>query len=115
MSDLFSDKGYNIYGFDPFGYDRGRLDVYGFQPDGCDKDRCNWFFNGPRYLRFYFHTQQQLMSSGDRAISRITRTCPPITCLPQHWATQDWITLGSDQSSAPNGPAGMDGTNYARK
>lgn len=103
MSDLFSDKGYNIYGFDPFGYDRGGLDVYGFQTDGYDKDRCNWFFSGPHYLRFYFHTQQQLMSSSARALSRITRTCPPITCLPQHWATQDWMTLDSDQSSAPNG------------
>lgn len=51
MSDLFGDKGYNIYG-----YDRGGLDEYGFQTNGYDKDRWNWFFNGPHYLWFYFHT-----------------------------------------------------------
>ncbi len=93
MSELFSDKGYSIYGFDPFGLDRGGFDAFGFRTDGYDKDRCNWFFSGPYYLRFYFHTQQQLMSSSDQALNRITRTCPPITSLPQHWARQDWMTF----------------------
>ncbi|KAM3870495.1 uncharacterized protein ACN63O_005610 [Diretmus argenteus] len=56
MSHLFSDRGYSIYGFDPFGLDRGGFDAFGFHIDGYDKDRCNWFFNGPHYLRFYFHS-----------------------------------------------------------
>lgn len=103
MSELFSDKGYNTYGFDPLGLDRGGFDAFGFQTDGYDKDRCNWFFNGPHYLRFYFHTQQQLMSSSVQALNRITRTCPPITSLPQHWATQDWMTFDSDKSSGLDG------------
>lgn len=93
MSELFNHKGYSIYGFDPFGLDRGGFDAFGFRTDGYDKDGCNWFFNGPYYLRFYFHTQQQLMSSSDRALKRITRTCPPITSPPQHWARQDWMTF----------------------
>lgn len=103
MSKLFSDEGYSIYGFDPFGLDRGGFDAFGFRTDGYDKDRCNWFFNGPHYLRFYFHTQQQLMSSTDRALDRITRTCPPISYLPQHWAVQDWMTFDPDESNALNG------------
>lgn len=103
MSKLFSDKGYSMYGFDPFGLDRGGFDAFGFRTDGYDKDSCNWFFNGPHYLRFYFHTQQQLMSSTDRALNRITRTCPPITSLPQHWARQDWMSFNPDKSSALNG------------
>ncbi|XP_035521392.1 uncharacterized protein LOC118330816 [Morone saxatilis] len=103
MSDLFSDKGYNIYGFDPFGLDRGGFDAFGFRTDGYDKDKCNWFFNGPHYLRFFFYTQQQLMSSSDQALNRITRTCPPITPLPQHWARQDWMTFDPDKSSALKG------------
>ncbi|XP_076589789.1 uncharacterized protein LOC143322463 [Chaetodon auriga] len=108
MSELFSDKGYSIYGFDPFGLDRGGFDAFGFRTDGYDKDRCNWFFNGPHYLRFYFHTQQQLMSSSDQALNRITRTCPPITSLPQHWATQDWMTFDLDQSHALYGQLEQD-------
>lgn len=103
MDELFSDKGYNIYGFDPFGLDRGGFDAFGFQTDGYDKDGCNWFFNGPHYLRFYFHTQQQLMSSSDQALNSITRTCPPITSLPRHWATQDWVTFDLDKNSALSG------------
>nr|XP_046250758.1 uncharacterized protein LOC124062199 [Scatophagus argus] len=100
MSEFFSDKGYSIYGFNPFGLDRGGFDVFGFRTDGYDQDRCNWFFSGPHYLRIYFHTQQQLMSSSDRALSRITRTCPPITPLPQHLAVQDWMTFDTDKSSS---------------
>lgn len=103
MSELFGYKGYSMYGFDPFGLDRDGFDVFGFRTDGYDKDRCNWFFNGPHYLRFYFHTQQQLMSSSDQALNRITRTCPPITSLPQHWATQDWIFFDPDKRSVLNG------------
>lgn len=103
LSKLYTDNGYNIYGFNPFGLDRSGFDAFGFQTNGYDKDRCNWFFNGPHYLRFYFHTQQQLMSSSDQALNRITRTCPPITSLPQHWATQDWMIFDSDKSSALNG------------
>lgn len=103
MSELFSYKGYSVHGFDPFGLDHGGFDVFGFRTDGYDKDRCNWFFSGPHYLRFYFHTQQQLMSSSDQALNRITRTCPPITSLPQHWATQDWISFDPDKISALNG------------
>ncbi|XP_056242607.1 uncharacterized protein LOC130175927 [Seriola aureovittata] len=102
MSELFSDKGYSIYGFDPFGLDRGGFDAFGFRTDGYDKDSCNWFFNGPHYLRFYFHTQQQLMSSSDQALNRITRTCPPITSLPTHWAAQDWMIFEPNNSSAVN-------------
>ncbi|XP_078139129.1 uncharacterized protein LOC144538545 [Centroberyx gerrardi] len=100
MSELFSDRGYSIYGFDPFGMDQGGLDAFGFGTDGYDKDSCNWFFNGPHYLRFYFHTQQQLMSSSTQALNRITRTCPPITSLPQHWAMKDWMTLDPEESGA---------------
>ncbi|XP_049429842.1 uncharacterized protein LOC125887221 [Epinephelus fuscoguttatus] len=102
MSKLFGDKGYSIYGFDPFGLDRSGFDAFGFRMDGYDKDSCNWFFNGPHYLRFYFHTQQQLMSSSDQALNRITRTCPPISSLPQHWARQEWMTFDPDKSSALN-------------
>ncbi|XP_078024429.1 uncharacterized protein LOC117262125 [Epinephelus lanceolatus] len=102
MSKLFGDKGYSIYGFDPFGLDRSGFDAFGFRMDGYDKDSCNWFFNGPHYLRFYFHTQQQLMSSSDQALNRITRTCPPISSLPQHWVRQDWMTFDPDKSSALN-------------
>lgn len=100
MSELFSDRGYSIYGFNPFGLDRGGFDAFGFRMDGYDKDSCNWFFNGPHYLRFYFHTQQQLMSSSTKALNRIRRTCPPITSLPQHWATQDWMALDPEESRA---------------
>ncbi|XP_068579090.1 uncharacterized protein [Cebidichthys violaceus] len=103
MSKVFSDKGYSIYGFDPFGLDRNGFDAFGFRRDGYDKDSCNWFFNGPHYLRFYFHTQQQLMSSSERALNSINRTCPPVTSLPQHWAMQDWMTFNLDKSSALNG------------
>lgn len=103
MSELFSDTGYSITGIDPFGLDRGGFDAFGFQTAGYDKDRCNWFFNGPHYLRFYFHTQQQLVSSSDRALSRIPRICPPITPLPQSWAIQDWMTFDLDKSFALNG------------
>lgn len=103
MSKLFSDKGYSIYGFNPFGLDRGGFDAFGFRTDGYDKDRCNWFFNGPHYLRFYFHTQQQLMSSNNQALKRITRTCPPVTSLPHHWAIQDWMTIDPDKSRALDG------------
>ncbi|TMS05280.1 Kielin/chordin-like protein [Larimichthys crocea] len=103
MSKLFSDKGYSIYGFNPFGLDRGGFDAFGFRTDGYDKDRCNWFFNGPHYLRFYFHTQQQLMSSSNQALKRITRTCPPVTSLPHHWAIQDWMTIDLDKSRASDG------------
>ncbi|XP_042268721.1 uncharacterized protein LOC121897964 isoform X2 [Thunnus maccoyii] len=108
MSELFSDKGYSIYGFDPFSLDRGGFDAFGFRTDGYDKDGCNWFFNGPHYLRFYFHTQQQLMSSSDQALDRITRICPPITSLPQHWAIQDWMIYNPDESSASNGQPEQD-------
>lgn len=94
MSKFFGDRGYSMYGFDPFGLDHGGFDAFGFRTDGYDKDSCNWFFNGPHYLRIYFHTQQQLMSSSNEALTRITRTCPHITSLPQHWATQDWMTFG---------------------
>lgn len=104
MSKLFGDKGYSIHGFDPFGLDRGGFDAFGFKTDGYDKDRCNWFFNGPHYLRFYFHTQQQLMSSSDRALSRITRTCPPITSLPQYFIAQDWMIFDPNKRSALNDP-----------
>lgn len=93
MSELFGDKGYSMYGFDPFGLDRGGFDAFGFRTDGYDKDSCNWFFNGPHYLRFYFHTQQQLMSLSDRALNHIARTCPPITVVPTKWAAQDWMTF----------------------
>lgn len=108
MSELFRDKGYSIYGFDPFGLDRGGFDAFGFRTDGYDKDSCNWFYNGPHYLRFYFHTQQQLMSSSDQALNRMTRTCPPITSLPAHWATQDWMTFDPNQSSAVMGQPEQD-------
>ncbi|XP_029378365.1 uncharacterized protein LOC115056224 [Echeneis naucrates] len=91
MSELFGDKGYSVFGFDPFGLDYGGFDAFGFQTDGYDKDRCNWFFDGPHYMRFYFHTQQHLMSLSDQALNRITRTCPPITSLPTHWAMLDWM------------------------
>ncbi|XP_050929374.1 uncharacterized protein LOC108875150 [Lates calcarifer] len=103
ISELFSDKGYSIYGFDPFGLDRGGFDAFGFRTDGYDKDNCNWFFNGPHYMRFYFHTQQQLMSSSDGALNRITRTCPPITSLPTHWPTWDWMTFEPNKNSAVDG------------
>lgn len=108
MSELFRDKGYSIYGFDPFGLDRGGFDAFGFRTDGYDKDSCNWFYNGPHYLRFYFHTQQQLMSSSDQALNRMTRTCPPITSLPAHWAIQDWMTFDPNQSSAVMGQPEQD-------
>lgn len=108
MSKLFSDKGYNIYGFDPFGLDRGGYDAFGFRTNSYDKDNCNWFFNGPHYLRFYFHTQQQLMSSSETVLNRITRTCPPITSLPTHWAVQDWMTFDPNKISALNGQPGQD-------
>lgn len=99
MSDLFSDRGYSVYGFDPFGLDRSGFDAFGFRPDGYDKDNCNWFFKGPHYLRFFFHTQQQLSSFTSQALDRITRTCPPITSLPQHWVMQDWMALDPEESS----------------
>lgn len=108
MSKLFSYKGYSVYGFDPFSLDRGGFDAFGFRTDGYDKDSCNWFFNGPHYLRFYFHTQQQLMSSSDQALNRITRTCPPITLLPQQWAIQDWMIYNLQESSALNGQPEQD-------
>ncbi|XP_062317691.1 uncharacterized protein LOC134021170 [Osmerus eperlanus] len=100
MSELFVDGGYSTYGFDPFGLDRGGFDVFGFRPDGYDKDRCNWFFDGPHYLRFYFHTMQQLSSTNPQALNHITRTCPPITSLPGHWLSQDWMALDPKQGYA---------------
>lgn len=103
MSEFFNDKGYSIYGFNHFSLDRGGFDAFGFRTDGYDKDGCNWFFNGPHYLRFYFHTQQLLMSSSDQALNRIPRICPPITSLPKHWAIQDWMIHSPEESIAPNG------------
>ncbi|XP_029952601.1 uncharacterized protein LOC115392201 [Salarias fasciatus] len=96
ISEIFRDNGYNIYGFDPLGLDHSGFDAFGFQTDGYDKDGCNWFFNGPHYLRIYFHVQQQLLSSSDDILAHITRTCPPITSLPRHWATWDWMTFARD-------------------
>ncbi|XP_029499286.1 uncharacterized protein LOC115114968 [Oncorhynchus nerka] len=100
MSELFSDSGYSVYGFDPFGLDRGGFDAFGFRPDGYDKDSCNWFYNGPHYLRFYYHTQQQLISTNQHTLNHITRTCSPITALPQHWPLQDWMALDQEESQA---------------
>ncbi|XP_029992031.1 uncharacterized protein LOC115420710 [Sphaeramia orbicularis] len=102
MRELFSIKGYSVYGFNPFGLDRAGFDAFGFRRDGYDKDGCNWFFNGPHYLRFYFHTQQQLMSSSDQALKRISRTCPTITSLPKHWTVQDWMMFDPEESNAPH-------------
>lgn len=99
ISEIFRDNGYNIYGFDPFGLDRSGFDAFGFQTDGYDKDGCNWFFNGPHYLRLYFHVQQQLLSSSDEVLSHITRICPPVTSMPKHWAMWHWMTYDPDKCS----------------
>ncbi|KAL0968355.1 hypothetical protein UPYG_G00265780 [Umbra pygmaea] len=100
MAGLFSNSGYSVYGFDPFGLDRGGFDVFGFRPDSYDKDRCNWFYNGPHYLRFYYHTQQQLSSNTQLALDNIRRNCPPITALPLHWPLQDWMAMHIEESKA---------------
>lgn len=98
MSKPFNDNGYSIYGFDPLGLDRSGFDAFGFRRDGYDKDGCNWFFNGPHYLPFYFHMQQQLMSSSEQALHSINLTCALVTSLPQHWSISNL-----DKSSALNG------------
>ncbi|XP_034144294.1 uncharacterized protein LOC117593416 [Esox lucius] len=100
MSELFNNSGYSVYGFDPFGLDRGGFDVFGFRPDGYDKDRCNWFYNGPHYLRFYYHTQQHLSSASQHSLDHITRICPPITALPLHWPMQEWMAMHPEGSKA---------------
>ncbi|XP_030222227.1 uncharacterized protein LOC115550957 [Gadus morhua] len=99
----FGDGGFSAHGFDPLGLDSGGFDAFGFRTDGYDKDNCNWFFRGPHYLRFYFHTQQQLLESSPEALGRVPRACPPVSPLPPHWATQDWMSPAAQASGAPIG------------
>ncbi|CAL8296638.1 unnamed protein product [Boreogadus saida] len=96
----FGDGGFSARGFDPLGLDSGGFDAFGFRADGYDKDDCNWFFGGPHYLRFYFHTQRQLLESGAEALGRVPRTCPPVSPLPPHWAAQDWMSPAAAAAAA---------------
>ena len=103
LSEHFGDSGFSAHGFDPSGLDRGGFDAFGFRTDGYDKDDCNWFFNGPHYLRFYFHTQQQLLASSAAALGHVPRTCPAVSPLPAHWAARDWMSAEAQAGGAPIG------------
>ncbi|XP_064417188.1 kielin/chordin-like protein [Latimeria chalumnae] len=92
--------GYNAHGYDKFGLDRGGFDVFGFNIEGYDKDSCNYFLNGPHYMRFYFFVQQQITMIGPDILSNIKRVCPTITQLPEWWLVQNWMTVDVQETIA---------------
>ncbi|XP_066561273.1 uncharacterized protein LOC136750261 [Amia ocellicauda] len=92
------ENGYNKYGYDMFGFDHNGFDVFGFRTDGYDKDGCNFYFQGPHYMRFYFFIQLQIKMLGPEILSRIKRICPSITPLPEDWLVQNWMALDAHES-----------------
>jgi len=68
-----------------------RYSAYGFNAKGYDQDNCNYYNEGPHYMRFFFFGLMQLQNLPREALQRITRICSPITPLPQVAVTQWWL------------------------
>ena len=100
LAHLFPD-GFNRYGYSALGLDRRGFDAFGFSRDGgVDQDGCNFFWGGPHYLRFYFHALMNVSLLPLHALANTPRVCPPISPLPSHWASQNWVGVDSLESRA---------------
>nr|XP_039253790.1 uncharacterized protein LOC120330882 isoform X1 [Styela clava] len=88
---LFDRYGYNQYGYDKNGFDHKGFDAFGFNNKRLDLDNCDYYFYGPHYMRYFYHVKEQLSVLNKDMLKNIKRICPPITPLPEFWASHIWM------------------------